>query len=142
MFSNEEIGRRLETRREELHLTMQEVASRVGVARSTVQRYEKGKIRKIKLPVIESFAAALNVNPSWLIGKSSEKCAASRECCTNIQSFKVSADRDLVLTPDEIELLRKYRQLDERGQASVRNTLDHEYTSSVGETASSPAKEA
>ena len=76
MISNIEIGRRLEDRRLELRLTMDEVANMVGIAKSTVQRYEKGKIGKIKLPVIESFASALNVNPNWLIGKSNEKNVA------------------------------------------------------------------
>lgn len=48
----------------------------------------------------------------------------------------------LPLSPDEQELIRKYRALDDRGRASVRNTLDHEYASLPGEKARSSAKNA
>ena len=62
------IGQRIEQRRKELGLTLQEVSSKVGVTASTIQRYEKGRFDKIKLPVIEAIAEALNVNPEWLTG--------------------------------------------------------------------------
>lgn len=71
MFENDNyslMGLRIEQRRKELNLTLQEVAADVGVAASTIQRYEKGRFGKIKLPVIEAIAAALQVNPEWLIG--------------------------------------------------------------------------
>ena len=68
-----EIGRRIALRRKELDLTLQEVADRVHVARSTVQRYEAGTIAQLKLPVLFSIAQALRVNPDWLIGKSDIK---------------------------------------------------------------------
>lgn len=67
-MTNIEIGVRIAERRSALGLTMDEVALRIGVAKSTIQRYEKGQIKKIKLPVIESIASALDVNPDWLIG--------------------------------------------------------------------------
>lgn len=37
--------------------------------KSTIHRYENGKINTIKIPVVESIALALNVNPSWIVGK-------------------------------------------------------------------------
>lgn len=67
-MTNIEIGIRIAERRSALGLTMDEVAQKIGVARSTIQRYETGQIKKIKLPVIESIASALGVNPDWLIG--------------------------------------------------------------------------
>lgn len=67
---NKEIGKRIRTKRLEKDLTMEELATMVGVARSTIQRYESGKIEKIKLPVIESIANSLGVNPAWLSLKS------------------------------------------------------------------------
>ena len=72
MLSNTEIGARIEKRRLSLGLTMDDIASRIGVAKSTVQRYEKGQISRIKLPVIESIASALGVNPDWLIGNTDD----------------------------------------------------------------------
>lgn len=71
-MTNLEIGNRIFSRRTELGLTMDDVAKKIGVAKSTVQRYETGQINKIKLPVIESIAVALNVNPAWIIGNTED----------------------------------------------------------------------
>lgn len=71
-MTNYEIGERIAARRSQLGLTMDDVAQRIGVAKSTIQRYEKGQIRKIKLPVIESIASALQVNPDWIIGNTED----------------------------------------------------------------------
>lgn len=70
MLDNIEIGKRLESRRLALGYTMEQVASKIGVTKSTIQRYEKGKIQKIKLPVIESYCSVLQINPNWVIGLS------------------------------------------------------------------------
>lgn len=67
-----EIGNRIKYIRDIQKITLDEIASKVGVAKSTIQRYEAGKIEKPKLPVLESIANALNVNPAWLIGKSDD----------------------------------------------------------------------
>ena len=48
------------------------MADAVGVAVSTVQRYETGAIDKLKLPVIQSIAGALQVSPAWLLGTSAD----------------------------------------------------------------------
>lgn len=64
-----EIGKRIKERRQELNLTLQQVADKVKVNKSTIQRYESGNIKDVKLPIIESIANALDVNPLWLIGK-------------------------------------------------------------------------
>lgn len=68
-----EIGHRIKTRRKELKFTLQEIADRVGVASSTIQRYESGSIKQLKLPVIESIAKSINVNPVWLIKKEAKQ---------------------------------------------------------------------
>lgn len=71
-MTNKEIGNRIKYARELRDTTLDDIARKVGVAKSTVQRYENGKIQSIKLPVVESIAYALNVNPAWIIGKSEE----------------------------------------------------------------------
>lgn len=48
----------------------------------------------------------------------------------------------LDLTRDEIDLIRKYRRLDDRGKSAVLNVLNHEYESLPGEKANSSLKEA
>lgn len=66
-MDNKEIGNRIKTRRKELSLTLNDIGNIVGVASSTIQRYENGTISQYKLPVLESIAKALNVNPTWLV---------------------------------------------------------------------------
>ena len=71
-MTNKEIGQRIADTRIAKDLTMDDIAQKIGVAKSTIQRYEIGTIKKLKLPVIESIASALDVNPNWLIGKTND----------------------------------------------------------------------
>lgn len=71
-MDNIAIGNRIKYARNMRDVTLEDIAQKVGVAKSTIQRYENGKIAKIKLPVIESIANALHVNPAWVIGKSED----------------------------------------------------------------------
>ena len=63
------IGERLLQRRKELNLTLEDIAKRVGVTKSTIQRYEVGKISSPKIAVLKSIAYALETSYSWLIGE-------------------------------------------------------------------------
>lgn len=65
-----EIGKRIHDKRIELRLTQEELGLAVGMNKSTVQRYETGQVKKIKLPVLEAIAKYLGVTPDWLAGKS------------------------------------------------------------------------
>lgn len=69
-MTNIEIGNRIKYARNLRDVTLDDIAKKVGVAKSTIQRYENGKINSIKLPVVESIAISLNVNPAWIVGKS------------------------------------------------------------------------
>lgn len=68
-MGNSIVASRMKNRREEMGLTLDDIALEIGVARSTIQRYENGTIERLKLPVIEAIASVLNVDPSWLVGK-------------------------------------------------------------------------
>lgn len=78
-MTNIEIGNRIQDARKQNNFTLEEIAKKVGVAKSTIQRYETGEIKRIKLPVITSIAKALGVNPNWLIGKSEQKYIISEK---------------------------------------------------------------
>lgn len=72
MVDLHELGQRMNAARKKSNLSLEDVAAEVGVAASTIQRYEKGKISRIKLPVIEAIAYALHVDPDWLLQKTDE----------------------------------------------------------------------
>lgn len=72
MDKNTEIGKRIKHRRLELEMTQEDLGNRVGLNKSTIQRYESGGITSIKLPVLQAIAKQLNVNPDWLALKTDE----------------------------------------------------------------------
>lgn len=67
-MDNQKIGARIKYAREIRNKTLLDIADDIGVAKSTIQRYENGLINKPKLPVLQAIAASLKVNPSWLTG--------------------------------------------------------------------------
>ncbi|MCR5049103.1 MAG: helix-turn-helix domain-containing protein [Saccharofermentans sp.] len=66
------IGSRAKQRRIELGLNMQYVAERMGVNKSTIQRYEAGSIDNTKRLVVEGLSNILHVSPEWLRGETEE----------------------------------------------------------------------
>lgn len=73
MNKNIEIGKRIKRRREELDLTQGDLGKNLLLNKSTIQRYEAGKIANIKLPILHALAKQLNVDPDWLALKTDEQ---------------------------------------------------------------------
>lgn len=98
------MGLRIKQKRTEENITQDDLAKNLGLNKSTIQRYETGKIKTVKLPVIEAMARMLHVNPAWLIGKSEEEAP----------SYSVNLDSK------SQELLTNYNKLNDQGQHEVR----------------------
>lgn len=62
------ISNRIYNERIKLNLTMEELANKVGVTKSTISKWEKGHIDDIKASHISALAKALYVSPLWLLG--------------------------------------------------------------------------
>mgnify|MGYP000878506575 CR=1 FL=1 len=62
------INEKIKSRRQELGLTLEEVGNYVGVSKATVQRYESGEIKNLKLMTIEKLSQILKVTPAYLMG--------------------------------------------------------------------------
>lgn len=62
-----EIKSKIRERRLELGLTLEEVANAVGVAKSTVKKWESGQIDSMKHNKIAALARVLCVPPTYLI---------------------------------------------------------------------------
>ena len=62
------IGRNIRQRRQELGMTLEEVAKQVHVSRQTLSRYENGVISNIPSDKIESLAEALLTTPTYIMG--------------------------------------------------------------------------
>ncbi len=72
MDDNTRIGQRIKFAREKMGYTQDELGRRLGLNKSSIQRYETGKIQKIKLPILENIGFILDVNPSWLALKTDD----------------------------------------------------------------------
>lgn len=95
-MGNSVVGERVRIRRKQKGLTLDDIANEIGVAKSTIQRYETGSIERLKLPVIEAIARVLEVNPAWLVGKSDEMETRPKETSDASSSGKreLSGDKE------------------------------------------------
>ncbi len=91
--------------RKERGLTLEEVGDRVGVGKSTVRKWESGEIANMRRDKIALLAAALGVEPSYLMGWNENEKTTDK------------------LAPDESELLDSYRALNAAGQSIALNTV-------------------
>lgn len=103
------IGERIKEARNDLGFTQEQLGSAIGVNKSTIQRYETGQIKKLKLPVIESIAKALCVNPDWITLHSNQK---------KLPSISSPSQVD----PD-MYILHIYKQLDSDDKAEIRGEM-------------------
>lgn len=114
---NKQIGLRIAQARKDKNITGKELAIRVGVAASTISRYEKGEISKIKIPVIEAIARSLDVNPMWIIGKSPYKD-------TNDMLSSPHSPSPIPFTNDEIHVILMYRRLPQQEKSAIKSYLE------------------
>lgn len=104
-MTNAEIGNRIKYARDLRDVTLDDIAKKVGVAKSTIQRYETGKITTIKIPVVESIAIALNVNPAWIVGKSEEMELPSQKVPKIMHYYELLNDIGKRKATEQVKLL-------------------------------------
>lgn len=93
MYDMKLISARIKSCRQEQDMTQEQLGKMLGLNKSTIQRYENGKIEKIKLPIISAMAKALNVSPDYLCGTTNQKKA------TNIEYAAPNVSEDYVSFP-------------------------------------------
>ena len=81
MFTTKQVGERIKERRTELKLSMPELGKRIGVNKSTIQRYEADGVDPKRTMIINGLAEALLTTPEWLTGLSSDKEYDSYTLC-------------------------------------------------------------
>lgn len=62
------VGKRIKERRNELQMSVDNLATKLKKNRATIYRYEKGEIENLPIDIIESFAKALDTTPQYLMG--------------------------------------------------------------------------
>lgn len=102
-------GTRLKERREELGLKQSELGGLLGITGSAIGNYENG-ISSPKADILYRVFDVLKCDANYLF-----------------QDEMKELETDDITVP-EIKLIKKYRQLDQRGQAAVLDTLNREYS--------------
>lgn len=103
------IGSRIKDARISKNLTQRELATMVGVTNGAIANYEAGTSSP-KEPVLFKLLEVLEVDANYLF-----------------QDGYVNIVKRIKPTPNEQELIRKYRSLDDSGKTFVEDVVQREY---------------
>ncbi len=81
------IGERINLKREENHLTLRDVAEKIGCATQTIYKYENNIVTNIPLDKIEAIAKALDTTPAYLMGWDREPTDLDYKVLTTYPDF-------------------------------------------------------
>ena len=112
-YDPKELGARIKERRLELNLSMQDVADRLGVNKSTIQRYEANGVTPGRNYLLISLSEALETNTGWLVGETDERKG------DNITKIRLMLEASIKIYLDTIQ----EGCTDERGMILVTGML-------------------
>lgn len=98
------IGEKIKYRRNELGMSADDLAEKMGVNRATIFRYENGDINNMYLDKLEPLAKALGVTPGYFLSDKTD-------------------DDKFLLNDTEKQIIIAYRKAEEWQKKSVLNTL-------------------
>lgn len=116
-------------RRQELGMTMKELAQKVGVSEGTVSRWESGNISNMRRDKIKLLADALDTLPSEIMGWNEPYVIPVKAMPGYAETMeRINIDLDYVLgkRKDSIEsrVADAYSKADERIKKAVRDLLE------------------
>lgn len=110
------IGSRIQARRKQLGLSVEDLAKRLNKNRATIYRYESSYIEKLPVTILEDLAKALKVTPAYLMGWEEEASQKKNDALADI-ILKARRDEDL------IELIKQLCDLSPEHRQSVKAFL-------------------
>lgn len=105
-----DLSRKIKQLRLERNMTLEQVASIVGVGKSTVRKWETGMIANMKRDKIALLASALGTTPAYLMGWGEDSEQSNSHDVMN-------------LTEGETMLLELFRQIPEDAQKMYLEVL-------------------
>lgn len=108
------VGSRMKERREALGMTQVQLAALLGVTKGAIGNYETGA-NSPKASILYKVFEVLKCDANYLF------------------QDEMRGDMENNFNPQEIDIIKKYRALDERGKSAVMAVLDHEYKTTKGE---------
>lgn len=86
----------IKQKRLENKMTLEELATKVGVSRQTIQRYESGTICNIPSDKIELMASALNTTPASLMGWTKKEKVLNTFCGNGAIDYVSNSEKALI----------------------------------------------
>lgn len=90
-----EVQEIIKARRIELGLSIREVSQALGVAASTVSRYESSDIQNMGIDKIEALAKVLRCSPAYLMGWEDDVNISPSAACSREEKYILSLFRSL-----------------------------------------------
>ena len=111
------LGDKLRQRRQEMGLTRPQLAAKICVTPSAIANYENG-ISTPKPDILISLINVLEVDANYIYSD-------------YLGNNRISKIYDQALSTEEIDSIKKYRELSEEGKRLVRLIVNEEYTRTV-----------
>ncbi len=103
-----DIGTRIQYRRKELNLSVDDVAKRLNKNRTTVYRYEKGEIGNLPLEMLKPLADILKTTPAYLMGWEEHSIEETQETEPEKISFLIELFTRESFTCEEYDNMVEY----------------------------------
>ena len=105
------VADRIKECREAAGMGVDDLAKILGKNRATIYRYEKDEIENMPVDVIKNIAAALNVDPAYLMGWSDEKTPFHQN------------EPTIQMDDEQVEILELFSSLDPGRKAQALSFL-------------------
>ena len=129
------IGNRIAKLREESELTQYELADKIKISKSVMNRIELGT-RPVRDDELKAIALFFKVSADYLLGiidipdtveNYKRKISPAQDLLLDNNIQTQNLDTSNTYTGEEKTIIDKYRQLDERGKQRVLKTVNDEY---------------
>ena len=109
------IGEKIYKLRSERGLTLEELAQKIGVGKSTVQKWETGSIKEMRRDKIQALADALGVSPEFFFDLpkdeqyyTDDESREMAEFLKNNRDYRVLFDAMRTVRPTDIQKVKEY----------------------------------
>lgn len=113
---------RIQQKRKEKGLTLQELGDMLGVYKSAVNKWEKGTVKNIKQSTIKKMAEIFDCSPAWLMGIDDITVEVEQRRDEEIGSLLALLE---TTSSDDILMIGKLLSLPEDKKAIVFNQIDY-----------------
>lgn len=117
------IGERIKMRREELGLSVNQLARKLSKDRATVYRYENNYIENMPIQSLEPLAIALQTSPAYLMGWT-DKLDSRDTTALYVPQHDMQWFEKTFYNAESYELVRRYISLTDDGKKKVDVYID------------------